>query len=1015
MILLFVSAMPALSQTSDWFTDISEVAGFATAEGSRVFCVDLNGDNYPDYLLTGKSAIRNTLRLFMNVPDPQNPGKRKYIETTDQSGINVNSNPNIPQRWSDVAGFADFDNDGDLDLMTATYTHRVTSFADSTGIEKGHYAEVLLNNGNGVFTLKQKSGTHDIIAYKGKISVNVGGKYTEFDYPQYFLNATGMSFLDYDLDGNIDVYISNWFTNYEPNTPYELKMKDVLLKGNGDGTFTQIFDPAINSIAEPMYGVNATDYNNDGWQDVVTSAYCRSGGSLFKNLKNGTFANSFKETHYSGQAMAGDHGQALCQWEALPGDFDNDGDMDLLQVSVHGGCDPGEGRTHISVNNGPDSNYSYRWDLELLKRNVPASLTHVGDMGGEWIDLDGNGFLDVAICQMGYESGDINTKGQTRTYLLLQNEKHSFDEITDKLGMMITANRSHSVEPCDYDLDGDPDIMLTREFRPTGLPAAVKTTLWQNNNVPNSFWSSVKVNAAAGCNKAAIGARITLYSNEMAQIRDLQSGLGHFGGFKPLIKNFGLGKAFAIDSVKVRFPNKDLTTVVVKNPPTNAFLVIGETGLEGMLFPDNKQYSVIGFDRSKLDFDLVSFGNDKTLKFKVKNFGTADLQVTKITMLDNAKNVYTFTNPIQPFTLPANQSKEIEVKFTPSERTKFISTISFESNAYNAKAGMFELSGECFKAEPMIASDVDTLRMGTILNDDFVEKSVEIRNFGELDLSISSAEIVSNDSKFFTIVTDCSNMIIKSGEKKNITIKFAPKVTTDRAVPAELIIHCNAYNYVNMPIPIVVRGEIRKAYAEVVTKDGALVFPDTEVGCTCEEPLLINSIGTKALEITAFEVKFDKTGVFGIKDYSPPYVVDPGKSISLPFTFTPDGEKTWSRTLNITTNDFKNPIISLSIQGNGTKAGKVNENVLNSSITVFPQPAVESILVSLHFDELMMTSADIRLYNLYGQEVKAVLKQVYSTKELAFDLDISNLQSGYYNLLVKVGGQTYEKPIIISK
>jgi hypothetical protein len=365
--------------------------------------------------------------------------------------------------------------------------------------------------------------------------------------------------------------------------------------------------------------------------------------------------------------------------------------------------------------------------------------------------------------------------------------------------------------------------------------------------------------------------------------------------------------------------------------------------------------------------------------------------------------------------LQPDETKEIEVNFTPSERTKFISTISFESNAYNAKAGLFELTGECFKAEPMIASDADTLRMGTVLNDDFVEKSVEIRNYGELDLNITGADINSNDLTFFTIVTDCSNILLKSGEKKNITLKFTPQVTTDRAVPAELVLHSNAYNSSELTIPIIVRGEIRKAYAEVISDNGVLSFPDTEVGCTCVEPLLINSIGTKPLEITGFEVKFDKTGIFGIQDYNPPYSVEPGTSISLPFTFTPDAVKSWSRSLTITTNDYAKPLITLSIQGNGIKSGDVNENILNSSFTVFPQPAVENVMVSLHFDELIMTSADIKLYNLYGQEVKTVLKSVNSTKELAFELDLSNLQSGFYNLVVKVAGETYEKPILISK
>jgi hypothetical protein len=96
-----------------------------------------------------------------------------------------------------------------------------------------------------------------------------------------------------------------------------------------------------------MYGVNVTDWNNDGWQDIITSPYCRSSGSLFENMKEGYFRDASFTAKYSAQRMGGDHGQALCQWEANPADFDNDGDMDLLQVSVHGGYDEGEGRTHI--------------------------------------------------------------------------------------------------------------------------------------------------------------------------------------------------------------------------------------------------------------------------------------------------------------------------------------------------------------------------------------------------------------------------------------------------------------------------------------------------------------------------------------------------------------------------------------------------------------------------------------------------------------------------------------------
>lgn len=1013
--LLFLFAYNSNAQENWWLQDISNSSGLDSAIGSRVFTVDINGDDYPDLLFTGKNSIRNTLSLYLNIADPANPNKRKFVDFTNESGINVPTYPGHDYRWSDVAGLADFDNDGDLDLMTSTYTHRISYFTDTTGIEEGHYSEVLLNDGSGHFTVKQNSGMHDIVAFTGTVTSTIGSKVYTFNYPSYFINATGMSFLDYDYDGNIDVYISTWFANYTSGDPNETKMRDILLKGNGDGTFTQIFDPAIEKTVQPMYGVNVCDYNNDGWQDIITSPYCRSKGSLFQNTQNGKFTDATTQSHYTSQLIGGDNAQPLCQWEAVPADFDRDGDLDLLQVSVHGGCNDGEGRTHISINNGADSGYTYTWDLDRIKRNVPAN-THVGDMGGEFFDLDGDGVLEAVICQQGYE--DVNTKGQTRTYMLFQDENHFYTEKTDELGMMLSANRPHSFEPADFDLDGDQDMFLSRQHTDINGALLSYETLWENNIGNKNFWVSVKVKAPDNCNKAAIGSRITVYTKNGTQMSEIQSGLGHFGGIKPLMQNFGLGSEPAIDSIRVRFPRKDNQFITINNPPADVHLIIDENGLNGFVFPDKKTHPVIAFDRSKANFDLISFGKDSIIELSVLNLGNKDMNVSDLEITDDAAGVYSIIDKPNAFILTPNQSKIVKVKFSPTERTIFTAHLKVISDAFNSKAGLLKLSGECFKAEPMIAAMPDSIYTGIVLNDEEKTLAVQIRNFGELPLKISEISFASNTIDLFSktdLKFTIGDSILVSGAKLNIDFDFIPQVDQDMSLTGNIIIKSNAYNSPDLIIPIVINAQTRKAYAEVVTENNKIVFPDTELNCPCEQDVTVKSIGTKPLEISKIEVMFDKQGIFTIKDYNPPYSIDTSSERKFPVIFTPNDEMYFSKILNIYSNDYETPKMQISLAGNGIKPSFVVDNLAYGvKMDIYPHPIVAKATIKLYLENTLTQNADIALYDLIGNKIQTLNIPYKVAGEYEYQWDCSQIKSGAYFLIINVDGKYFQKSIIIN-
>ena len=539
---LSLSTLQAQDET--WFKDVTADVGFVDVPAWRLYVSDVNGDEYPDLLIVNGIYKRNQLSLWLNVPDIESgdPSDRYFIDITEESGINANPNPSIDGRVADVGALADVDNDGDVDLVTGRFYYA----ADSYTMPEDQ-AAVLLNDGTGKFTLVDNSG----LAGTSEIPEK--------------LNATNMGFLDYNLDGDLDLYVGTFSLDHGAS----VYMHDYLYQGNGNGTFTDVSTESnIGSIAQPLYGANACDWNNDGWPDVITAPYCRTSGSLWRNNGNGTFTDVALETGYSAWVLRGDRGQTLCQWEAMPADFDNDGDMDILQVMVHGGYHTGEGRTVIAINHGEANNYSLTWDLKRIDRDAPTA-SHLGDMSGSWIDVDGDGWLDLIITQSQYP--DANYTGVERTYILRQGEDNYFTDITEDVGLKESLLEPSATELIDYDLDGDDDllIVINSNKNKDNTLHLIESTASERNN-----WVAVKLKAPQGVNQDAIGARIMVTAGGVTQMQEVFAGQGHFGGQQPLVRNFGIGQNESIERIEVRWPSQSVENTVVENPPINQTITI---------------------------------------------------------------------------------------------------------------------------------------------------------------------------------------------------------------------------------------------------------------------------------------------------------------------------------------------------------------------------------------------------------------------------------------------------------
>jgi len=298
----------------------------------------------------------------------QNSGKGTFIDVSMQSGV-ANS------QWGTSCAFADVDNDGNLDLY-------ITNYADyAVKNDKKCYVRGIWqycgprsyppdtdifyhNNGNGIFTdLTEKSGFLDVPACHG-LGVAFGDYDNDGDQDLYVANDQDPNFLfqnqgsgkfeetallsgvsysdmgkeeagmgtifgDYDNDGLLDLTVSNF--QKETNTLYH---------NEGSGFFADV--TTLAGIGEITYsylgwGIAFFDYNNDGYKDIFVanghvldnitdidrSTTYPQRNLLFRNLGDGTFED------VSNQSGSGLTLQKVSRTVAL-GDYDNDGDLDIL-------------------------------------------------------------------------------------------------------------------------------------------------------------------------------------------------------------------------------------------------------------------------------------------------------------------------------------------------------------------------------------------------------------------------------------------------------------------------------------------------------------------------------------------------------------------------------------------------------------------------------------------------------------------------------------------------------------
>jgi hypothetical protein len=475
----------------------------------------------------------------------------------------------------------DFDNDGNLDILTTTYQpceHVIYYHNDGNGRMSDRSLAAGLGEQLGGFNGMQadydNDGWLDLFITRGAWLFDYGrkrnsllhnngdGSFTDVTFeaglarPSYPTLAAAWS--DYDNDGNVDIYVGNEANNQQQPYPSQL------FHNNGDGTFTDVAPAAGVTNDRMAKGVAWGDYDNDGDLDLYVSNF--GPNRLYRNNGDGSFTDVAPLLKVTEPA-----GQSFVPWFW---DYDNDGWLDLI-VAGYGAAVEDIALDYLGQQ--PEAGQRPR-----LYRNTSR---------GAFEDVTGKVGLNRVMLPMGANFGDIDNDGWPDFYLGTGDPQFStlvpnvmfwndsgqrFVDVTEsaRVGHL---PKGHGIAFGDVDNDGDQDIYLQAGgFFPGD---AHPNALFENPGAGN-HWLTAKL-VGERSNRAAIGARIAVTVTEGARQRPIHVEVTSGGSFgaNSLQQEIGLGQAERIDALEIYWPASRIRQVF-RDLAVDQFLEIHEGDTE---------------------------------------------------------------------------------------------------------------------------------------------------------------------------------------------------------------------------------------------------------------------------------------------------------------------------------------------------------------------------------------------------------------------------------------------------
>lgn len=503
----------------------------AEANGGGVAVLDYDQDGWMDVLFVSGAAMEDLREIASSrVPAPsqrrvflyRNRKGLRFQDVTEGSGLRS-------PYWATGTNAADYDNDGDIDVLVT-----------AIGVDL-----LFRNEGDGTFK-------------------EVGAEAGLARAPSWH---TGSSFGDIDADDDLDLFVAGYLDlgalpiSGEPPVCEYLGLEvfcgpmdlapgaDILYRNNGDGTFTDISARAGVAAKRPSYGFTAIieDFNQDRSPDIFV-ANDSSPNLLYLNGGSGTFS---EDGLASGVAYNAD-GRQQADMGACVGDYDSDGDLDILTTTFSEDYFP------LFRQEAPGL-YEDASSVAGLKR---ATTPYLGWACG-FADLDNDGDRDLWVTN-GHvypAAAQLGTTSYEQPVLIFENRSGRFRPVQDAVGTS-RRNSYRGAASADFDNDGRMDLVA--------VPIDGSPLLLHNRTKGHGSWLGVAPRFT-DVNSEGIGSRIEIEHCGKRQVETIRSGAGYASRSDPRVL-FGIGACRSVERLAVTGPHGH--EITYRNLTANRWVVL---------------------------------------------------------------------------------------------------------------------------------------------------------------------------------------------------------------------------------------------------------------------------------------------------------------------------------------------------------------------------------------------------------------------------------------------------------
>lgn len=585
--------------------------------GGGVALGDINNDGLLDIFLSG-NQVNNKLYV--------NKGNLQFEDITQKAKVAGNSS------WNTGSVMGDINGDGLLDI----YVCAVVGVNGFFG-----YNELYINNGDETFTESAEK-------YK-------------LDFDSYSSSA---AFLDFDLDGDLDMYLLNHAIHTQESFgKADLRYKrngqtgDKLLRNDG-GTFTDVSEQAgiFGGVNGYGLGIAVADFNQDDYPDIYVGNDFHEDDYYYINNGDGTFSDKLKE--YFGHTSRFSMGNDVA-------DINHDGLPDIISLDMlpedEVTLKTSEGDDNVQVQKLRTQKYGYHYQftrnmLYINQQNgnylETALLSGIAATDWSWsslfADFDQDGEQDLFISNgipkrpndldfikfisneqiqkkidhtklVDQEALEMMPSGKAHNYIFKGTENLVFkDKSTTWISNKKTVSGATAMG--DLDNDGDLDLVVSNLHE--------KVALYINQTNEKANYLKLKLKHPAP-NTFGIGTKVYAYHQGKLQYKELYTVRGFQASSEPIL-HFGVGDIQKIDSLRIVWPNKTFQTL--KNVTVNQTLEIRPENtkpfdisvLKKKIKPLFKKVANnLGIDFTHVEDNYTDFNRQKLIPYQLSDRGPA--------------------------------------------------------------------------------------------------------------------------------------------------------------------------------------------------------------------------------------------------------------------------------------------------------------------------------------------------------------------------------------------------------